>query len=252
MSQQWDSDRYAREAGFVATLGEPLIGLLAPKPHERVLDLGCGDGALTEKLVPFGCQITALDSSRNQIAAVIRRGLDGHVIDAHALPYTEEFDAILSNAALHWMTDHGKVLAGVARALKPKGRFVAEMGGAGNVARIVKRIDALLRAEGVDSDSVNPWYFPTANEYRERLEGHGFSIKSMQHFERPTKIEVDIAAWLEIFATSFFAAFEPWRKTKLLARLRDELRSDLCDSDGNWTIDYVRLRFVAVKDTKQS
>src|SRR5439155_9857283 len=130
MSQQnWDADRYARTAGYVSQLGAPLIELLAPTPGERILDLGCGEGALTEKIAASGATVVGVDGSNDMIAAARERGLDAHVMDGQSLTFEREFDAVFSNAALHWMTRADDVIQGVRRALKPAGRFVAEMGG---------------------------------------------------------------------------------------------------------------------------
>src|SRR5579862_4266048 len=139
VDQRWDPGRYQETAGFVAVLGEPLLELLAAKPGERILDLGCGDGALTEKIAAVA-SVVAVDASADQIKAARARGLDAHVMDGTKLAFENEFDAVFSNAALHWMRDPDAVIAGVWRALKPGGRFVAECGGAGNVETIVKSL----------------------------------------------------------------------------------------------------------------
>ena len=135
--QTWNPDQYARNAGFVPALGLPVVELLDPQPGERILDLGCGDGVLTEKLASLGCQVVGVDSSAAQVAAAQARGLDARVVDAHELPFEAEFDAVFSNAALHWMRQPEAVIAGVWRALEPGGRFVGELGGAGNIAPVL-------------------------------------------------------------------------------------------------------------------
>ena len=247
MAQQWNAERYACEAGFVATLGEPLIDLLAPRSNEQILDLGCGDGALTEKLLSHGCKVIGVDSSREQVTAAVDRGIDAYVVDGHELKFDNEFDGVISNAALHWMKHPDAVLAGVSRALVTDGRFVGEFGGAGNVARIVTGIEAILIARGIDPETVNPWYFPGSDEYAQRLQAHSFEIMSLEHFPRPTPLQVDISAWLEIFTLSFFNTFDNDERTTLLTELREDLRGDLCDANGNWEVDYVRLRFSAIK-----
>ena len=162
---------------------------------------------------------------------------------------TNNFETASSNAALHRMKHPDAVLAGVSRALVTDGRFVGEFGGAGNVVRIVTAIEAILIARGIDPETVNPWYFPGPDEYTQRLQAHGFEIISIEHFPRPTPLQVDISAWLEIFTLSFFNAFDNDERTTLLAEPREDLRGDLCDASGNWEVDYVRLRFSAIKRT---
>lgn len=243
--QSWDPEVYARNAGFVARLGEPLIDLLAPRPDERVLDLGCGDGALTEKLAAAGCTVVAVDGSPAQAAAARARGLDARVADGQALSFVGEFDAVFSNAALHWMTQPDRVIAGVARALKPGGRFVGEMGGAGNIASVWAALTAVLARRGIDAAALSPWYFPTAEEYASRLRSAGFQIDSINLFARPTPLVGDIGGWLETFGGAFLPAAGDAGRDQIIEEMREALRPALMMPDGMWVADYVRLRFAA-------
>ena len=247
MSQHWDPERYARNARFVAELGAPLIDLLEPQAGERVLDLGCGDGVLTEALSAAGCAVVGVDASAEQIAAAQARGLDARQVDGQALDFDEDFDAVFSNAALHWMRDPDAVIDGVWRALKPGGRFVGEMGGRGNVAQIIEALCAALADRGINAMAVFPWYFPDPQEYRERLEKRGFEVSAIELFERPTPLPGDMAAWLETFAESFLNLVPANQRPALIAEVMERLRPALCDPDGAWTADYVRLRFAARK-----
>lgn len=249
-AQHWDPDRYRAQAGFVAELGLPVVELLAPKAGERILDLGCGEGALTAKLVALGCEVVGVDSSPDQIARARAEGLDAQVMDGQALAnepaFAQAFDAVFSNAALHWMKrDPDAVLAGVARALKPGGRFVAEMGGAGNVDRIRRACHAELAARGADPEAVDPWFFPTVEDYRARLEGVGFTVRSIELIPRPTPLPGDVAGWLATFAESFLAALPEGQRADAVAAIRGRLAPDLQGPDGAWTADYVRLRLAA-------
>jgi trans-aconitate methyltransferase len=246
-SQTWDPERYSQNARFVSDLGLPVVELLNPKPGERILDLGCGDGALTQKIASLGCRVVGIDSSAAQVEAVRRMGIEAFFMEAEALPFDQEFDAVFSNAVLHWIKRTDQMIAGVWRALKPGGRFVAEMGGHGGVAKIVAGLNAALSRRGIKADEVNPWYFPTVAEYRERLERGGFEVTSMALFPRPTPLPGDIAGWLETFAESFTSALPPSERPKFILEVQEALRPELCGKDGQWTADYVRLRFAATK-----
>jgi trans-aconitate methyltransferase len=246
-AQHWDPARYAENAGFVATLGEPLLELLKPAPGERILDLGCGDGALTAKLAGLGVAVIGVDASAEQIAAARARGLDARVMNGEALAFAAEFDAVLSNAALHWMCRPDAVIDGVWRALKPGGRFVAEMGGDGTVARIMAALVAALDRRGLDGAGAVPWYFPSVADYRSRLESRGFRVGSIELFARPTPLPGDITGWLETFAESFTGRLEPAARAGFLAEVAASLAPALRDAEGRWTADYVRLRFRAEK-----
>jgi trans-aconitate methyltransferase len=246
VEQHWDPARYQRNAGFVAVLGQPVVELLAPRPDERILDLGCGDGALTTVLAQQA-RITAVDASPDQVAAARARGLDAHVADGMRLGFAAEFDAVFSNAALHWMRDPDAVIDGVWRALKPGGRFVAECGGAGNVATVLEALHRAVARRGVDGHAVSPWYFPSVDQYRGRLERRGFTVASIDLIPRPTPLPGRLADWLDTFAESFLAAVLAAERGAVKDEVEAMLRATLCDAKGVWTVDYVRLRFAAMK-----
>jgi len=245
--QSWDPARYACHGRFVTDLGMPVVGLLAPTSGERILDLGCGDGVLTEKLVALGCGVVGVDASREQVEAARRRGLEAYVMDGQRLTFAHEFDAVFSNAALHWMPRIADAIAGVWRALKPRGRFVAECGGVGCVATVVAALVAALKRRGLDGEGANPWYFRAPEEYRNPLQAQGFTITLMTLFPRPTPLPGDIAGWLETFAESFITQVPVEERAAYIAEVRERLRPALCDAEGRWTADYVRLRFAATK-----
>ena len=246
----WNADRYMAGAGFVPVLGAPVLDLLAPKAGERILDLGCGEGALTAKLVEAGAEVVGVDAGADMVRAAKARGIDAHLLDGHALEGwaadQAPFDAVFSNAALHWMTDPDAVFRGAARALKPGGRFVAEQGGAGNVAAAATAIGAALEKRGATFDLRAVWSFPTEEEQAARLEAAGFAVREIALIPRPTPAPAGFRAWLDNFAPPFLSALPEAERE---AAKDDAVRlceGSLRDLAGNWRVDYVRLRFHAV------
>ena len=246
-TQTWDPATYARNARFVSNLGSAVLELLAPLAGERILDLGCGDGVLTKALVDVGCEVVAVDSSAPQIEAARTLGLNAHVMDAEALPFREEFDAVFSNAVLHWIKRADPMIAGVYRSLKPGGRFVAECGGHGCVLRVQTALVQALNRRGLDGEARVPWYFPTPGDYATRLERAGFRVDSIALIPRPTPLPGDIIGYMEIFALHFFQGFSDEARSDYLQEVRMVLEPQLRNADGYWVADYVRLRFAATK-----
>ncbi len=244
MGQRWSAAEYARNARFVADLAAPLVALLAPRTGERVLDLGCGDGVLSEAIAACGAAVVGVDASEDMVAASRARGLDARLMAGEALTFEDEFDAVFSNAALHWMADLDGVVAGVARALRPGGRFVGEMGGAGNVASVISALDAAMARRGLRGGS--PWTFPAAEAFSATLIDHGFVVAGVDLFARPTRLPGDIGAWLETFAGHYLSMIPDGERADFIAELTAALRPRLRTPAG-WTLDYVRLRFHALK-----
>jgi trans-aconitate methyltransferase len=248
-TQSWNAAGYAANAHFVPALGQAVLDLLKPQPGERILDLGCGDGALTEKLVAAGASVVGIDSAPDMIAAARQRGLDARMMDARGITFENEFDAVFSNAALHWIKDYPDApIAGAFRALKSKGRFVGELGGHGCVAAITVALLDTLERRGVTAPaSFIPWYFPTVDEYEERLRRAGFAPLSVLLIPRPTPLPTGMRGWLETFANPFCAAVPEQERGSFLDEVTARLKPVLCDSAGRWTADYMRLRFAASK-----
>ena len=241
--QVWDAADYAANARFVSDLGQVVLDLLAPRAGEHLLDLGCGDGALTARLAEAGASVVGVDLSTSLLAAARARGIDARPMDAEQLTFDQEFDAVFSNAVLHWVPRIDAVLKGVFRALRPGGRFVGEFGGHGCVAAVCTALRAVAAGRGVQVGI--PWYFPTADEFRERLVARNFRVVSVQLVPRPTILPSGMQAWLRTFAAPIFEQLPETDREPALAEVVELLRGALCDTQGNWTADYTRLRFQA-------
>ncbi len=244
--QNWSPDTYDKHARFVSDEAQEILKWLQPKPGERILDLGCGDGVIAERLMRQGCKVLGVDISAEMLKAARTRGVQVIQASGENLPFENEFDAVFSNAALHWMTNARAVAEGILRALRPGGRFVAEMGGHGNVAAIVTALRAVARRRGADESLAGPWFFPTPEEYARLLRDVGFDVERIELVPRPTPLPSRMSDWLQVFRGVFFEQFGEDAPI-VIAEVEDLLRPVLCDSEGNWTADYVRLRVLAHK-----
>jgi len=242
--QKWDSDSYQRDTGFVSAYGEDVLEWLQLQAGERILDLGCGDGVLTRKIADMGGDVVGCDSSASFVETACSAGLDVRLMDGHALTFDGEFDAVFTNAALHWMLRPKEVIAGVQKSLRPGGRFVGEFGGFGNVAAVVTAMRAVGASCGGDETLAGPWFYPTVEQYRSMLEEQGFSVDRIATFARPTLLPNGMRSWLEVMRKPFFDQFGDQAEdaySKVVTALEPSLR----DHKGNWFADYVRLRFCA-------
>lgn len=244
-NQEWDPVAYERHGRFVSDLGAPVLDLLQAAEGERILDLGCGDGALTLKIARMGCEVLGVDRSGPMVEATRALGVDADVMDGETLAFDQPFDAVFSNAALHWMPNAEQVIDGVWQALKPGGRFVAEFGGYGNIATIAGALNAALIARGLPVP--RPWFFPTPEQYRALLEKRGFVVDFLTLVPRPTALPGDVGDWLSTFAQPFTTGVPEQERPAFIASLVDELRPTMCDAEGMWWADYVRIRCRATK-----
>jgi SAM-dependent methyltransferase len=242
----WDAQRYAREASFVPAYGQPVLDLLDPQPGERVLDLGCGNGTLTTQIAARGALVLGVDASAEMVTAARERGLSAEVRDAADLSFDGEFDAVFTNAVLHWIPDLDAVLRAVRRALKPGGRFVGECGGPGNIAGIGLAVTAARLRHGFPAPR-NPWHNRTPDVFRAALAHAQLEPDDVVSFPRPTPLPNGLRNWLEIFGAPLLADLTPNQRQAVIDDAAALARPWMTDLDGRFTADYVRLRFRAFR-----
>ncbi|MBD3107941.1 methyltransferase domain-containing protein [Bacillus sp. AGMB 02131] len=247
MKTSWNANLYDTKHGFVSKYGNELVDLLAPVAGERILDLGCGTGDLAKRLTELEVEVVGVDQSESMVQQAKAKypEIAFEVQDATKLPYDNEFDAVFSNAVLHWVKEPEQALAGIYRSLKPGGRFVAEFGGKDNVQAIISAIISQLPEFAANQF---PWYYPSIGEYATLMETAGFRVTFACHFDRPTPLDGEngLRNWIDMFAGSFFEGISTEQQAFIIEKVEEQLKPVLF-VDGKWIADYKRLRVVGIK-----
>lgn len=251
---QWNSTVYDQKLAYVANFGKDVVTLLDPQSNESILDIGCGTGDLTNDLQKSGAHVLGMDNSENMLARARLKYPKLHFIksDVTTFQMDKKFDAVFSNAALHWVKEPEQAALSIYHALKQGGRFVAEFGGHGNVGIVINGILEVLREYNIDGKERTPWYFPRIGEYCSLLENIGFRTTFATHFDRPTTLsdgEEGLHHWLESFADDFFPEFGKSERNIVYEKVKQKVKSHLFHN-GQWELDYKRLRIVAIKEAK--
>jgi trans-aconitate methyltransferase len=246
---KWDAGLYDDKHSFVWKLAAAALELLNARPGERILDLGCGTGHLTARIAETGAQVVGVDRSPEMIRQAKEKypSLRFEVMDAREIELDGNFDAAFSNATLHWIKEPERVIVGIKKLLRPGGRFVAEFGGKGNTAELLKAVQHAWQKLGLAGPALRPWYYPSLAEYAGLLEKYGFEVTQAILFDRPTPLddgERGLRNWLEMFGSAFVEGLPAAARERLLAEIERELRPKLF-REGHWVMDYRRLRVAA-------
>jgi len=244
-TNKWNTEKYNKHTGFVSKLAMPVVDLLAPKSGELILDAGCGDGTLAKEIEKRGAKVIGIDMSKEMIKACREKGIEAHLNSVTDLPYKDKFDAIFSNAMLHWVLDAKSAVENIATALKSGGRFVCEFGGGNNAYTLVSAIEEVFDKHKDFGEFNNPWYFPTIKEYRTLLEKQGFEVNYIELIPRPTPMD-DIRNWLDIFTNGVTKELTHQQRELFKKECEEILRPKLFTKEDGWMLDYERLRVKAI------
>ncbi len=242
----WDTNKYKNHANFVSNLALPVVELLNPKKDEIILDLGCGDGTLALEIQKYGTKVIGVDLSENMINKAKEVGIEAYVMSATELNFENKFDAVFSNAVLHWVKEPKKAIEKIYKSLKKQGRFIAEFGGYGNIKYLTDAMQQVFDLHPEYGKFNNPWYFPSDEEYKQFLENNGFEVEYIKLIPRPTKID-DISNWLDIFANGIVSHLTQEQQKQFKDEVREILKPIIFNEQDGWIADYVRLRLKAVK-----
>jgi 2-isopropylmalate synthase len=245
-TNRWNATKYNRHASFVSELAMPVVALLAPKKDEKILDLGSGEGTLALEIEKYGAKVVAVDLSRDMVEKSLAKGLDARVMNVIELPFQEEFDALFSNATLHWVREAELAIEKISNSLKKGGRFVAEFGGEGNIYHIESAMKEVFSNHPEYGEFHNLWFFPSTQTYKEMLEKQGFNVTQIELIPRPTPID-DIGNWLEVFTNGFTEHLTTEQRTNFREEVREILKSKIYSPEHGWVADYVRIRVEAYK-----
>ncbi len=253
INYNWNSNLYISKHSYVFKYGEDVVKLLNPQKGEKILDLGCGTGYLTNLIYESGANVIGIDSSEEMIkqAKQTYPQINFEIKEATNFYFKNKFDAIFSNAVLHWIPEKVKVIKCISDSLKHRGRFAAEFGGKNNVQNIVSAISEILISNGYAKNiKNNNWYFPSVGEYSALLEKHGFDVQFASHFNRDTFLDkgVDIKSWLEMFGGKYFSGIDSNKKIELQKLIMKKLKATNY-LNGKWFIDYKRIRVLAIKES---
>jgi len=242
----WNADHYTTHARFVSELALPVVELLDPQAGEKILDLGCGEGTLGLEIINRGAAVYGVDLSEEMVTQARINGLEAERMSVADMSFKGEFDAVFSNAMLHWVREQERAVENIIKALKRGGRFVAEFGGMGNVHHIVEAMRSVFAGHPEYGHFHDLWYFPTPEQYGKILEEHGFTVISIELIPRPTPID-DIRNWLAVFSNGVTAHLNDSQTAQFRAEVREILKTTNHSIQEGWVADYVRLRVLAIK-----
>jgi SAM-dependent methyltransferase len=242
----WDAKRYQKEGSFVSKMAMGVVELLDPQKDEKIFDVGCGEGELATEIQKYGAVVFGIDMSQDMVLSAKDKGIDAKVEDILQIQYANVFDAVFSNAVLHWVGKPEIVAKNIYQALKENGRFVGEFGGYGNCGSVVESIQEVFSEHPEFGEFNNPWYFPKADEYKEVLQSNGFDVKYCEIIPRDTPVK-DIKTWLDLFANGIIKDLDESQKEYFKNQVQKKVKSKLYDTTNGWFVDYVRIRFNAVK-----
>ncbi len=242
----WNVEKYNKHTSFVSKLAMPVLDLLGDIKDKKILDVGCGEGTLAKEIAQRGAKVIGIDLSQEMVNATKAKGIEAYFCSVTALPYESEFDAVFSNAVLHWVQEAKEAVVNINKALKQDGVFVAEFGGDGNIKSIVNAMREVFKNHKEYGEFKNIWYFPSDKEYKKLLEESGFRVEYIELIKRPTPID-DIVNWLDVFTNGFTKHLSQTQVKSFRKEVREFLKTTNYTIKNGWIADYVRLRVKAVK-----
>jgi len=245
-SNTWNANKYKKHANFVSDLALPVVELLNPKEGEKILDLGCGEGTLALEIKKLGADVIGVDLSEDMVEKTKSKGIEASVKSATNLDFENKFDAVFSNAVLHWVKNSELAIQKIHKALKKEGRFVAEFGGYGNIKNLTDAMQEVFDNHTSWGDFNNPWVFLSDVEYKKLLENNGFKVEYIELIPRPTPID-DITNWLDVFANGITENLTDEQKITFKKEVKEILKPKQYNEIDGWSADYIRLRVKAIK-----